>query len=62
MSDTELNAKLTHSYEQSLRGEGRPFTEVFDELERSLRQMDSYDIMNRGFQHEKELYGSVEGK
>ena len=37
MSDAELNAKLQHSYEQSLTGEGRPFAEVFDELERSLQ-------------------------
>ena len=36
MSDEELNAKLEHSYQQSLRGEGRPFDEVFDELERGL--------------------------
>lgn len=36
MSEAELNAKLQHSYEQSLAGEGRPFNEVFDELERSL--------------------------
>ena len=36
LTDTELNAKLEHSYQQSLRGEGRPFNEVFDELERSL--------------------------
>ena len=36
MTDTELNAKLQHSYEQSLAGEGRPFEEVFDELERGL--------------------------
>lgn len=36
MTDTELNAKLTHSYEQSLAGEGRPYKEVFDELERGL--------------------------
>ena len=36
MSDAELNAKLQHSYEQSLADEGRPFNEVFDELERSL--------------------------
>ena len=34
--DAELNAKLQHSYEQSLAGEGRPFEEVFDDLERSL--------------------------
>ena len=32
----ELDRKLLHSYEQSLSGEGRPFHEVFDELERSL--------------------------
>ena len=36
MTDAELNAKLEHSYKQSLRGEGRPYDEVFDELERSL--------------------------
>ena len=36
MTDAELNAKLEHSYKQSLRGEGRPYNEVFDELERSL--------------------------
>lgn len=36
MSDAELNAKLQHSYEQSLAGEGVPYNEVFDELERSL--------------------------
>ena len=36
MTDAELNAKLQHSYDQSLAGEGRPFEEVFDELERSL--------------------------
>ena len=36
MTDVELNAKLQHSYEQSLKGEGRPYYEVFDELERSL--------------------------
>lgn len=36
LSETELNAKLQHSYDQSLAGEGRPYTEVFDELERSL--------------------------
>ena len=37
MSDAELNAKLQHSYEQSFAGEGRPFDQVFDELERGLR-------------------------
>ena len=36
MTDAELNTKLQHSYEQSLAGEGRPFEEVFDELERGL--------------------------
>jgi addiction module RelB/DinJ family antitoxin len=36
MPDAELNAKLEHSYGQSLAGEGRPFEEVFDELERGL--------------------------
>ena len=36
MTETEWNAKLQHSYEQSLTGEGRPFEEVFDELERGL--------------------------
>lgn len=38
MSDAELNTKLQHSYEQSLAGEGIPYNEVFDELERSLVQ------------------------
>ena len=37
MSDVELNAKLQHSYEQSLAGEGRPFNQVFDEIERGLQ-------------------------
>lgn len=36
MTGAELNAKLQHSYEQSLAGEGRPFEAVFDELERGL--------------------------
>lgn len=36
LSDSEFNAKLQHSYEQSLSGEGKPFTEVFDALEGSL--------------------------
>lgn len=36
MSETELDAKLQHSYEQSLAREGRPYAEVFDELERSF--------------------------
>ena len=37
MSDTELAAKLQHSYEQALAGQGRPFSEVFDDLERSIK-------------------------
>jgi len=36
MTEDEFDAKLQKSYEQSLRGEGRPFNEVFDELERGL--------------------------
>lgn len=36
MSDCELNNKLQHSYQQSLAGEGRPYAEVFDEVERGL--------------------------
>ena len=36
LTGAELNAKLKHSYEQSLAGEGRPFNEVFNELEGSL--------------------------
>ncbi|MBR3142913.1 MAG: type II toxin-antitoxin system RelB/DinJ family antitoxin [Clostridiales bacterium] len=36
MTREELDRKLQSSYEQSLAGEGRPFNEVFDELERSL--------------------------
>lgn len=36
MSKEELDIKLQHSYEQSLAGKGRPFNEVFDELERGL--------------------------
>lgn len=37
MPDGELNAKLQHSYAQSLAGEGRPINDVFDELERGLQ-------------------------
>lgn len=37
MSSDELAAKLQHSYEQALAGQGRPFSEVFDDLERSLK-------------------------
>lgn len=36
MSDAELNAKLQHSYEQSLAGEGMPYNEIFDTIERGL--------------------------
>lgn len=36
MTAEELDAKLRHSYAQSLAGEGRPFEEVFDDLERRL--------------------------
>ncbi len=36
MTKDELDVKLQHSYDQSLRGEGRPFEDVFDDLERGL--------------------------
>lgn len=36
MSDEKLNEKLEHSYQQSLKGDGRPLDEVFDEFEREL--------------------------
>jgi len=36
MSDAELDAKLQHSYIQSIAGEGRSLGDVFDDLERSL--------------------------
>ena len=36
MTGAELNAKLQHSYEQAAAGKGRPFREVFDELEKGL--------------------------
>ena len=36
MSKAELYAKLQHSYEQSLAGEGRLLDDVFDDLERGL--------------------------
>ena len=36
ISEAQLTAKLRHSYEQSLAGEGRAASEVFDELERGL--------------------------
>ena len=37
MSDAELDAKLQHSYAQAIAGEGRPMSEVFDDLERNLK-------------------------
>lgn len=37
MTETELNEKLEHSYRQSLDRQGKPFTEVFDALERGLQ-------------------------
>ena len=36
MSAAETDVMLSHSYEQSLAGEGKPIDEVFDELERRL--------------------------
>lgn len=36
MTKAEFDAKLQHSYDQSLKGEGRSFEDVFDDLERSL--------------------------
>jgi len=36
MSEDTLNKKLQHSYEQSIKGKGRPYEEVFDEIERGL--------------------------
>ena len=36
MSRGELDSMLQHSYKQSLAGKGRPFEEVYDELERGL--------------------------
>ncbi|MBR4473270.1 MAG: type II toxin-antitoxin system RelB/DinJ family antitoxin [Oscillospiraceae bacterium] len=36
MTKAEFDAKLQHSYDQSLNGEGRPFEDVFDALERGL--------------------------
>ena len=35
-TDVALNAKLEHSYEQALRGDGRPLNDVFSDLERRL--------------------------
>ena len=36
LTEAEWNAKLERSYQQSLTGQGRPYQEVFDELERGL--------------------------
>ncbi|MBQ9664602.1 MAG: type II toxin-antitoxin system RelB/DinJ family antitoxin [Oscillospiraceae bacterium] len=36
MSKADIDAMLQHSYEQSLAGQGRPFDQVFDEIERSI--------------------------
>ncbi len=38
LTTTELNAKLQHSYNQSLAGKGRPYDEVLDDLERNLNK------------------------
>ncbi len=37
MSDAEVDAKLQHSYAQSLAGEGRSMNDVFDDLEGGLK-------------------------
>lgn len=37
LTEAEHNARLQHSYEQSLAGEGRPMNEVFDDLEGNLK-------------------------
>lgn len=37
MTEDELTAKLQHSYEQALAGKGKPFKEVFDDIESDLR-------------------------
>ena len=36
LSGQQLDAKLQRSYEQSLKGEGSPVNETFEELERGL--------------------------
>ena len=36
ISKSEFDFKLQHSYEQALAGEGKPFEQVFDELERGI--------------------------
>ncbi len=37
MPEDELDAKLQHSYTQTIAGESRPMNEVFDDLERNLK-------------------------
>lgn len=37
LSNAELDEKLQHSYAQSIAGEGRPMSDVFDDLEKSLK-------------------------
>ncbi len=37
MSNEELIARLQHSYAQALEGKGRPFSEVFDDIEGILK-------------------------
>ena len=34
LTQSELDAKLQHSYEQALTRQGKPMNEVFDEIER----------------------------
>ena len=38
MSNAEFDAKLEHSYAQSVAGEGRPLDDVFNDLERKLQK------------------------
>ena len=37
MPDAELDAKLQHSYAQAIAVEGKPMSDMFDNLERSLK-------------------------
>jgi hypothetical protein len=39
LSKEELSEKLQHSYAQSISGEGRPYREVFDELDTGTSTM-----------------------
>ena len=36
LTKSDLDEKIHHSYKQSLEGKGRPFEEVFDDLENTL--------------------------